>query len=169
MNIRTAIVELKGRAQRLLGKLTPERFRLYRRHLSLAQKIVGTLTGIITIVGAIYSVYLFFSPAPTPDKGRMEAVIQDNSSGDPLTGAKVDILSTDKALIATLETDHRGRVTYDLKDGRYNLRISSQGYNGTTREVQVTPGQNAEITVRLSSTLAPVKGLQNSMKKVFGK
>ena len=149
------------------GKLRVGNSREFRRHLSLAQKVVATMTGVVTIVGALYSMYLFMRPAPTADKGRVEAVIQDDKSGEPLALARVEILSTDKALIASLETDSRGRVSYDLKDGRYNMRISSSGYAGATREIQVTPGQHSEITVRLATSA--VKGLQDSVKKVFKK
>ena len=149
------------------GKLRVGNSREFRRHLSLAQKVVATLTGIITIVGALYSLYIFMRPAPTPDKGRVEAVIEDAKLGKPLELATVEILSTDKVLIATLMTDSSGRVRYDLKDGRYNMRITNAGYSSATREIQVTPGQYNQLTVRL--TQSAVKGLQDSVKKVFKK
>src|SRR6187401_3580496 len=149
------------------GKLRVGNSREFRRHLSLAQKVVATLTGVITIVGALYSMYLFMRPAPTPDKGRVEAVIEDEKTLAPLVLATVDILSTDKVLIATLVTDSRGRVSYDLKDGRYIMRVTASGYSGPPREIQVTSGQYSQITMRLKTSAA--QALQDSVKRVFKK
>jgi 5-hydroxyisourate hydrolase-like protein (transthyretin family) len=147
---------------RLKLKEFPERV---QRHLPFAQGAIAVITGVITIVGAGYSVYRFLNPAP--DKGRLEVVIQDNEAGSPLTGVTVEILSTNKALIATLATDQDGRVRYTLKDGRYDVRVRQNGYADATREIQVTPGQDVALTVRL--TPPAIKGLQNSFKKVIGR
>jgi len=145
-------------------KRLPERL---RPHLTFVQGVIAVLTGLITVVGAGYSVYRFVSPVS--DKGRVEVVIQDNASGSPIAGANVDILSSSKALVATLAADEAGRVRYALKDGRYDVRIRREGYAGATREIQVTPGQDVSVTVRLTTTAPPVKGLQNAVKKIIGR
>ena len=137
------------------------------RHLSLAPKIVAVLTGFITIVGAGYSVYRFVNP--TPDRGTVAAVILDGETGAAIAGAKVEILSTTKALIAALDSDHNGRVRYQLKDGRYNVRISYSGYAQASREVQITPGQTIDLAVRMTLPTAPVKGIENTFKKIIGR
>lgn len=144
-----------------------ELFRRFKPHISVTQSIVAILTGLITIVGGGYSAYRYLNPAP--DKGRMEAVIQDGESGGPIAGAAVEILSTGKAVVATLEADLNGRVSYALKEGRYDVRVKREGYGDVTREIQVTPGQNVELTVRLTTSTLPVKGLGNAMKKVLGR
>jgi len=136
-----------------------------QRHLTLAQGAIAVLTGLVTIIGAGYSVYRFLNPVP--DNARLEVVIQESEAGAPLPGATVEILSTSKVLIATLAADQDGRVRYTLKDGRYDVRVRQNGYADTTREIQVTPGQDVSLTVRL--TTATIKGLQNSFKKVIGR
>jgi len=147
---------------RLRLKELPERV---QRHLPFAQGAVAVVTGLITIVGAGYSVYKFWNPAP--DQAHLEVVIQDGEAGSPLTGATVEILSTSKALIATLASDQDGRVRYTLKDGRYDVKVRRDGYADATREIQVTPGQDVALTVRLNTPA--VKGLQNTMKKIIGR
>jgi hypothetical protein len=144
-----------------------ERFGGLERHLPLAQGIIAILTGLITIAGAGYSIYRYLGPAQ--DKGRMEAVIQDGQSGGPIAGATVEILSAGKALVATLEADRNGRVRYQLKEGRYDVRVKREGFADVTREVQVTSGESVELTVRLNTSTPPVKGIENAMKKILGR
>ena len=136
-------------------------------HLPFAQGAIAVLTGLITIVGAGYSVYRFMSPAP--DKGQVEVVIQDSESGTPLAGTNIEILSTGKALVATLASDDAGRARYTLKDGRYDVRIRREGYSDSTREIQVTPGQDVTLNVRLAASTPPVKGMKNAVKKIIGR
>jgi 5-hydroxyisourate hydrolase-like protein (transthyretin family) len=136
-----------------------------RRHFSVAQKVIGLLTGVITIIGAAYSVYKFVNP--TPDTGQIEARIQDGD-GNPVSGAKVEILSADKAIVGTLQTDQDGRIKYTVKDGRYDLRTSHDGFLPSTRDVQVTAGKSVDVAVRLVAAPS-VKGVQNTFKKIIGR
>ena len=140
--------------------------RQYRKPLRSLQGAIAIATGLITIVGAGYSVYRFMNPWSA--KGVIEAVIQDGESGGPLAGAKVEIRSATKAVIATVDADQNGRVNYVLKEGQYGLRIVRDGYWEATRQFQITPGQKVELPIKMIS-LVPVKGIQDTFKKIIGK
>jgi 5-hydroxyisourate hydrolase-like protein (transthyretin family) len=143
---------------------------LYRRietHIPAAQSIIAVLTGVITIAGAGYSVYRYLNPAE--NKGRMDIVIQDGESGGPIAGVPVEILSAGKALITTIAADENGRASYTLKEGGYHVRVKREGYFDATRGIQVTPDQTVDVTIRLTKTTAPVKGIGNAVKKIIGR
>lgn len=50
-----------------------------------------------------------------------------------------------------------------------NVRVKRDGYGDATREIQVTPGQNVELTVRLTTSVSPVRGFENTVKKIIGR
>jgi 5-hydroxyisourate hydrolase-like protein (transthyretin family) len=150
----------------MINKLK-ELYRRFEPHIPVTQNIVAILTGVITIVGAAYAVYRFVNPAD--DRGRMEAVIVNSESGGPVAGARLEILSAGKALLTTIQTDQNGRVSYVLKEGKYDVRVRQEGFFDVTRGVQITPGQKVDLTVRLPPAAIPVKGIGNAMKKIIGK
>jgi len=144
-----------------------EMYARFKPHLSETQSIVAIVVGIVTIIGACYGTWRYLNPPPTT--GRVEAVIQDSETGGPLAGAAVEILAEGKAFVVALQTDQYGRVGRTLKEGRYDVRVKREGYIDSTRGVQVIAGQQVDVTVKLVTPPAAVKGVGNALKKIIGK
>jgi ribosomal protein S28E/S33 len=116
--------------------------------LSRAQAIIGTLTGIVTIVGAVVSVVQFAHPAGT---GNLVTIVQTTGTRGSVTDATVEVLTTENALVATLTPDATGRVAQELREGVYVVRVSHPKYAADTRRVQVLPRQTVEVRTSLRS------------------
>ncbi len=121
---------------------------LWGKSLSQAQAIVGTLTGIITIGGAVISLVQFAHPAST---GNLVTIVQATGTRGSVTDATVEVLTTENAVVATLTPDATGRVTQELKEGVYVVRVSHPKYAADTRRVQVLPRQTVEVRASLRS------------------
>ncbi len=135
------------------------------RHFVHLQPAVAVLTGLVTLGGAAFSVIRYL--APSSDTGQIVALVQEARSGQAVADATIEILTPSEALVATLKPDAAGRLSYTLKEGTYDVRVSRKGYATVTREVQVTPGQRVEITLPLRTAGSPVKGVGGALKKIF--
>ncbi len=138
------------------------------RHFVYLQPAVAVLTGFVTLGGAAYSVIKYFTP--TADTGQIIAVVQEAKSGQAMADATVEVLTPREALVATLKPDSAGRLSYRVKEGTYDLRVSRKGYATVTRQVQVTPGNRVELTVQLKTAGSPVSPLGKvggAVKKIF--
>src|SRR5262245_53284092 len=102
--------------------------------LSRVQTIVATLTGIISIVGAVYSMAPFARSTRT---GELVATVQEAGSHRGITGATIEVLTVQNEIVATLTPDATGRATRDLTEGSYIVRITHPRYAAETRRVQV--------------------------------
>jgi hypothetical protein len=114
--------------------------------LSRFQAVVGTLAGIASISGAAFSLVQFARPAKT---GGLVAIVQAVGSRGSVTDATVEVLTTQNAIVATLTPDSTGRVTQELTEGVYVVRISHPRYAAEVRRVQVLPRQTVEIRASL--------------------
>ncbi len=138
------------------------------RHLVHVQPAIAVLTGLVTLGGAAYSVIKYF--APTADTGQIIAVVQEAKSGQAMADATIEILTPREALVATLKSDSAGRLSYRVKEGTYDVRVSQKGYTTVTKEVQVTPGNRVEMTVQMRTTGSsgsPLKQIGGAVKKIF--
>jgi hypothetical protein len=115
--------------------------------LSRAQAIIGTLTGIVTIAGAVVSLVQFAHPAST---GNLVTIVHTGARGS-VTEATVEVLTTENAVVATLTPDATGRVAQELREGVYVVRVSHPKYAADTRRVQVLPRQTVEVRASLRS------------------
>lgn len=115
--------------------------------LSRVQAIVGLLAGIVSVIGALYSVTQFFRPGP--GMGEVVAVVHDAKSENGVSGATIEILTPQNALVATLTPDSSGRVRRNLKEGTYRVRVSHPRFAAEVRQIQVFSGQTVEIKLRL--------------------
>jgi hypothetical protein len=77
------------------------------------------------------------------------AVVQAAGSRGAVTDAMVEILTPQNALVATLTPDATGRVTQELKEGVYVVRVSHPKYEADVRRVQVLPRQTVEVRANL--------------------
>ena len=110
--------------------------------LSRVQAIVGTIAGAISIAGALLSV----SPlAQAFTSGQLVATLQEAGSHRAVTGATIEILTTENHVVATITPDATGRATQDLKEGVYVVRISHPRYVAEVRRIQVFSRQTVEL------------------------
>ena len=114
--------------------------------LSRVQAVVGLLAGIVSIAGAVFSLVQFARPANT---GNVVAIVQAAGSRRGVTDATVEVLTTQNAVVATLTPDSTGRVTQELTEGVYIVRVSHPRYAADVRRVQVLPRQTVEVRASL--------------------
>ena len=112
------------------------------------QSIVATLAGIASVTGAAFSVVQYARPA---DTGELVAIVAAAGSHQVVANATVEVLTTDNALVATLTPDSAGRVTQELKEGVYVVRVTHPRYAADVRRIRVQPRQTIEIKTTLHS------------------
>ena len=143
-----------------------------RRALSLSriQSLVAILAGVVSVAGAAGSVVQFTRP---PHMGSVVVDVRAAGSQRSVADATVEVLTTDNALVATLKPDASGRVTQDLREGVYVVRVSHPRYAADVRRVQVQPQQAVAVTTQLrqgsSSALdRTVNKSMNAVRKALG-
>jgi hypothetical protein len=118
-------------------------------HLSLAgfQTVVGLTAGLLSILGALLAIPGLF--AGGPGKGDVVTVVLEARTEKAVSGAVVEILTSNNAVVTTLRANALGRTRYALIEGPYRIRVSHPQYGSEIRDVQVLPSQAAEIPVHL--------------------
>ena len=114
--------------------------------LSSVQPVVGTVAGVLSIAGALFSAMQFIRPANT---GELLAVVQESGSHRAIRDAAIVVLTGDDAMVAALTADANGRATQTLERGTYVVRVSRPGYVSDVRRIQVFPRQKVEVTATL--------------------
>jgi spore maturation protein SpmB len=128
--------------------------------LSRFQAVVGTLAGIASITSAVFSLVQFARPANTGD---LVTIVQAAGSRGSVTDATIEVLTTQNAIVATLTPDSTGRVTQELTEGVYVVRVSHPRYAAEVRRVQVQPRKTVEIRASLrAGSSSPIKRAVNS-------
>ena len=128
--------------------------------LSRFQAVVGTLAGIVSIAGAAFSLVEFVRPANT---GNLVTVVQAAGSRGTVADATIEVLTTQDAIVATLTPDSTGRVTQELTEGIYVVRVSHPRYAPEVRRVHVLPRQTVEMRASLRpGSSSPIKRAVNS-------
>jgi hypothetical protein len=122
--------------------------RRFLRGLSLSriQSVVAILAGVVSVGGAAASVVPFARPANT---GELVAVVRVAGTQRSIADATVEVLTTDNAIVARLSPDAAGRVSRELREGVYLVRVSHPRYAAEVRRIQVQPGQTVAITATL--------------------
>jgi hypothetical protein len=127
--------------------------------LSRVQAVVGTLAGLASVVGAVFSLVQFARPA---DTGELVAMVQAAGSRGSVTDATIEVLTTQNAIVATLTPDATGRATQELKEGVYVVRVSHPRFAADVRRIQVLPRQTIEIKANLrAGSSSPVERAVN--------
>jgi hypothetical protein len=125
------------------------------RSFSRFQAVVGTLAGITSIAGAAFSLVDYARPANTGD---LVTVVQSAGSRGSVPDATIEVLTTENALVATLTPDATGRVTQQLTEGTYVVRVSHPRYASEVRRVHVLPRQTVEMRASLRpGSSSPIK------------
>jgi hypothetical protein len=123
------------------------------------QSTVAFLAGVASIAGAVFSVVQFVRPGNT---GELVATVYAAGSRQGVTDATVEVLTPENALVATLTPDSAGRVTHELTEGAYVVRVSHPRYAADVRRIQVQPQQTIEITTSLrAGSSSPIKRAVN--------
>ena len=133
--------------------------------LSRVQAIVGTLAGVVTIAGALFSVSPF---ALAFSNGQFVALVQEASSHRPVTDATIEVLTTQNHVVATLTPDATGRAQQDLKEGVYVVRVSHPRYAAEVRRIQVFSRQTVEIraSLRAGSSLPIDRAVNDGVRSL---
>lgn len=130
-----------------------------RLSFSRIQSVVATLAGIVSVGGAAFSVVQYVRPANT---GELVAIVQAAGSRDVVSGATVEVLTTQDALVATLTPDSAGRASQELREGLYVVRVSHPRYAADVRRIQVQAQQTIEIRTALrAGSSSPLKRAVN--------
>jgi hypothetical protein len=133
--------------------------------LSRAQAVVGTLAGVASILGAAFTLMEFVRPANT---GSLVTVVQAAGSHANVTDATIEVLTPESAIVATLTPDSTGRVTHQLTEGVYVVRVSHPRYAPEVRRVHVRPRQTVEMRASLRpGSSSPVKRAVNGVRKAL--
>jgi hypothetical protein len=90
-----------------------------------------TLPGVAALVFLFLPSALSQSPLPAPDTGRLSGIVRSTTTGEPISGARVD-LSGDRLPASQTRytrTDSAGRFTFSsLPDGPYRLSADRESY-----------------------------------------
>ncbi len=111
--------------------------------LTAFQTVVGITAGLVTILGAAYSAVQLFGS--TPGFGQVVAIVRDAKSGQPVSAATIEVLTPQDALVTTLTLTNDGRAHQTLREGLYRVRVSHPQFGAEVRQVQILPGQTAEV------------------------
>lgn len=114
--------------------------------LSRVQAIVAIMAGLASILGAAISVAGVGRPG---DTGTLVATVHMTGAAQAVTTATVQVLTTQNAVVATLTPDVNGRVSQDLREGMYIVRISHPHYAAAVQRIDVQPGQTIELKTTL--------------------
>ena len=96
------------------------------------------------------------------------AIVQTAGSRGSVTDATVEVLTAQNAVVATLTPDPAGRVTQELPEGMYVVRVSHPRYAADVRRVQVLPRQTVEIraSLRPGSSSPVTRAVNNGVSAV---
>ena len=132
---------------------------------SRVQAIVGTLAGLASIIGVMFSLLQVARPA---DTGELVTIVQAAGSASGVADATIEVLNTQNALVATLTPDATGRAAQQLKEGVYVVRVSHPRYAAEARRIEVRPRQTTEIrtTLRAGSSSSVERAVNSGVSAV---
>jgi len=127
---------------------------------SRVQAVIGTVAGILSIVGAIFSWPLMrFSHS-----GQLVATVQEAASHHGVPDATIEVLTPQNDIVATLSPDSTGRATQDLNEGVYVVRVSHPRYAAQERRIQVQSRRTVEITTNLrAGSSSPLRRIRRAL------
>jgi len=130
----------------------------------MLQSLVGLTAGLISILGAGYSVVKILQPAP--EYGDVVAIVREARTERPITDATIEILTPQEALVTTLTPGNKGQVRQRLREGPYRLRVSHPRFGAEVRQILVQPGQTAEVRIQLSQRAGGSSPLDQASRAV---
>lgn len=102
-----------------------------------------------------------FSLAKTVNEGKVEGVVTDANSKNPISGVKVSVIDNNDNKISETHTDENGKYTLNLSYGEY--AICFDYYNYEQSEIQITVNaenhtQNADLTPKYADKIIVTSG-----------
>jgi hypothetical protein len=114
---------------------------------SRAQAVIGLLTGVLSIAGALYSGVGYLMP---PAQGEVAALVRESRTERPLSDATVEVLTPEDTLVTTLAPAADGWTRHSLHAGTYQIRATRPGFGSDTKPIQVLPGRSVEVRFHLT-------------------
>ncbi|MFB6232476.1 MAG: TonB-dependent receptor domain-containing protein [Salinibacter sp.] len=95
----------------------------------------------------LFGLMLLLAPvtAQAQAPGTIEGRVVDAESGDPLVGANLKVIGTQRGT----STDTEGRFVLSVPPGRLTVRASFVGYTAVQKEIEVEAGGTAQVRFRL--------------------
>ena len=124
--------------------------------LTTFQTVIGILTGVVSVVGAVTTVSDYLRPAKK--KGEVVAIVLEARTEKAVPKAAVEILTLQDAVITSVPLDPAGTARYALDEGQYRVRVTHPRYRAETQQVHVRRGETAEVRVSLRSAPSPSTG-----------
>ncbi len=116
--------------------------------LHTAQLLVGTIAGIISIIGGVYSLKSTFSQKGETF-GQITGSVRDERLARPLRLATVEVLDDEGNVIGTLSTDDEGLYSLKgLREGTYEVKASAPLHHPDEKRVGIQ--KNATLTLDFS-------------------
>ena len=142
-----------GTQPRIWGFSLPRRL---TASLTTFQTVIGLLTGVVSIVGAVTTASDYLRPAKK--KGEVVAVVLEAKTEKAIPKATVEILTMQDAVVNTVALDPAGKARYALDEGEYRVRVTHPRYRAETQQVHVRRGETAEVRVSLRAAAHPATG-----------
>jgi carboxypeptidase family protein len=165
MNIESA--EVSVAAQPRTPTWLTQRLTAWTPHLSRLQMLVGISSGLISIIGALYTIPAVFRPPA--GTGEIVAIVREAKTEKAIADAKVEILTPQNAVITTMLPNNLGKTRYSLAEGEYRIRVSHAHFGSEARQVHVVRGQTAEVHVQLRRLApSPISHAESAIRDVVG-
>ena len=126
---------------------------MFKGSISSLQSLVGVLAGISSIVGALYSAMQYAKPVPSV--GEIVTVVRAAGSEQPVPGVRIEVVTPEDALVATLTPTPEGEARQALKEGLYRVRATAPHFDPQARAIHVQQGATAEIRFALAQHVEP--------------
>lgn len=126
------------------------------RVLKKAQLWIAVLVGTVTLAIGLYNAKnLFFTRKAGP--GGISVAVH-SAQGQPVAEARVELLSSDHALVSSAVTDAQGTFEKEgMESGSYTLKVSKTGFDPEIVAVSVQPQKTGHFNLILRSTGSPVR------------
>ena len=145
------------------------RLSLMSPSLSKLQAVVGVVTGLLSIGGALLAVPQFFRPTPDATVGQVVAIVEEAKTQKAITDARIEILTPQNALVTTLTPNYFGKARQSLEEGPYRLRVSHPRYAAEVRQIHVVKNRATEIHLQLRvGSSSPIDHAERAVREGVG-
>jgi hypothetical protein len=138
--------------------------------LTRVQAVIATLTGVVSIVGGVFSLVPGEPPVTT---GELVAVVQAADARRSVSDATIEVLTTENVIVATLTPDSTGQATKELREGVYVVRVRHPRFIPQEHRIQVVPKESVQMRAILQAPVAPpqpaqARGSRSPIKRALG-
>ncbi|MCF6137925.1 carboxypeptidase regulatory-like domain-containing protein [Pseudalkalibacillus berkeleyi] len=121
-----------------------------------APDIASQSSGISLVANEVREVNFVLRVSP----GTIFGKVTDQTTGEPIVGANVNILDTNGLVIATTATNTLGNYFVDrLAAGSYTVSVTKSSYAKQTKGAIVNTGELTNVNITLSKSMASIFGI----------